>query len=230
MKKSFYILLGILLMAVSCKKDDLFGDAWSGTYDSSEYAGYEYMLRIADNLIVDNLKQIETAIFVQNTSTGNTSTRFNRSGSIWDSDCKWVVTHRGGSLEGLEITRAAADSTWTLKRDGKYDLGYGEECDFDTKYEMDVRMLRDTSSRASSDHFWWKVTLKECTRTEDEGFVAKISTLPGKTIDYQYGSFCNWSYCFGVLTMQVFKGEEVMDVARLQLNGTRNSSDYIRNL
>ena len=230
MKKTFYILLGILLMAVSCKKDDFFGNEWSGTYDSSEYAGYEYMLRIADNLIVDNLKQIETAIFVQNTSTGNTSTRFNRSGSIWDSDCKWVVTHRGGALEGLEITRAAADSTWTLKREGKYDLGYGDESNFDTKYEMDVRMMRDTSSRASTDHFWWLVTLKECTRTENDDYVAKFATLPGKSLEYVYGSFCSWNYCYGVLTMQVFKGTEVLDVARLQLNGVRDVSGYIRNL
>lgn len=230
MKKILFAVLGLLVLATSCKKEMNFYDEWSGTYNRGEYAGFDYMMRIADNLIVDNLKQIETAIYVQNNSTGNTSTRFERSGSIWDADCKWVVTRRGGSLTGLEITRAAADSTWTLKREGKYDLGYGEECDFDTKYEMDVRMMRDTSSRASADHFWWKVTLKECTRTEDDGFMAKLVTPAGTPLEYLYGTFCGWSYCYGVLTMQVFKGTEVMDVARLQLNGTRNDSSYIRNL
>lgn len=226
MKKISLIVLAVLLLG-SCSRDFLGSDnEWSGTYSGSEYAGYEYMMCVADNLIVDNLKQMEIALYVE--SQGSTSsTRFKFNGSIWTVGNEWTVAEKNRSLAGLKIKRAAADSTWTLSRNGKYSFNGNE---FDTDYEMDVRMHPDTSSRASNDHFWWDVTLKKCNRTEDMGYRSEITTPTGTVLEYTYGSMGGWAYCYGVLGMRVFKDEELVDVCRLQLTGNRYNNPYLRNL
>lgn len=226
MKKLAYILLGALLLA-SCDMSFL-DDEWSGTYIYGESAGMEYMFCVADNLVVDNLGQMETALFVDSIHS-TTSTRFETSGSIWDADCKWTVSKKGSVLPGLVITRAAADSTWNLKRTGKYAFPGGSE--FDTEYDMDVRMLKDTTSRPVEGHYWWQVTIKKCIRTEDNGYRAELITPTGSVLEYTYGrSMGTWGYCHGILSMMVYKNGELLDVARLQLNGTRYESKYLRDL
>lgn len=226
MKKIAIILLGILLIT-SCKKDFFSTDEWGGTYDYAEMAGCDYMLCVADNLIVDNLKQMETALFIE--SQGSTSsTRFVFNGSIWTVGNEWKVSDKSSLLPGMSIKRVAADSTWTLSRKGKYSFsGY----DFDTDYEMDIRMHPDTSGRATGDHFWWDVTLKKCNRTEDKGYRSEITTPAGSVLEYSYGTMGRWAYCYGVLGMKVYKDDELIDVARLQINGGRyNDLSYLHNL
>ena len=229
MKKIIIVLLGVLVLA-SCSKDS----DWSGSHSNGEYAGFEYMLCFADNLIVDNLKQMETALYIDANSTGGTSSRFERSGSVWDAGSVWTVTEKGGALKGLHISRAAADSTWTLSRNGKYSFfSYSrwndeDEYAFDTDYSFTVHMLQDTTAHPAADHYWWEVSVNKCERIEDQGYKAVISAT--SPILYTHGVFCSWEYCFGSLGMQVFKDGEIIDVARLQINGTRNDTSYIRNL
>lgn len=239
MKKTAIMIFAALLLC-SCNFDDA---EWGGTYSYGEYAGYEYMISVADNLIVDNLKQMEAALYV-NSMTGSTSSRFERSGELWSAGAKWTVTKKGGDLEGLHINKADADSTWTLARNGKYTFGsdydrYGyyyddddevEKHSFDTDYEMDVKMLPDTTAYAKSDHFWWKVTLKKCIRTEEKGYRAEFTTKADAPLVYTYGTFGNWNSCEGVLLMQVYKYSDVVDVARLELTGAKSGSQYIHNL
>lgn len=226
MKKIAFIILGVLLLA-SCKKEFLSSDEWSGTYDYAEMAGCEYMLCVADNLIVDNLKQMETALFIEGQGS-TSSTRFVFNGSIWTVGNEWKVSDKSSLLPGMSIKRTAADSTWTLTRKGKYSFS---GCEYDTDYEMDIRMHPDTSARAAGDHFWWDVTLKKCNRTEDKGYRSEITTPSGSVLEYTYGTMGRWAYCYGVLGMRVYKDDELIDVARLQLNGGRyNDASYLHNL
>lgn len=226
MKKIALIILGALLLG-SCSRDFLGSDYdWSGTYSGSEYAGYDYMMCVADNLIVDNLKQMETALAVEKRNTG-ISTRFEMDGSLWTVGSEWTVSQKSSLLAGLKIKRAAADSTWTLTRNDKYSFNGNE---FVTDYEMDVRMHPDTTSRASDGHFWWDVTLKKCSRNEDLGYRSEITTPSGSKLEYTYGSMNSWAYCFGILDMVVYKDDQPIDVARLQITGGRYNNTYLRNL
>ncbi len=232
MKKMFYILMAAVLM-VSCDKS--FYDEWSGTYSYGDMAGYDYMYAVAGSLIVDNIKEMETAIYVEANSPGSRSARFNRVGSIWDAGSRWTVTAKSAVLSGLLIEKAAADSTWTLTRNGKYPFmaGYNRDEDglnYGTSYKMKVKMLKDTSSFASPDHYWWEVSLKECSRSEDGGYRAEFTTPDAAPLVYSYGSFCSWSRCKGILGMQVFKDEEVIDVARMQFGGGSHDIIYVRGL
>ena len=237
MKKTAILTIAAILLC-SC---DLMDSEWGGTYNYGEYAGYEYMICVADNLIVDNLKQMETALYVNSLSDAGSS-RFECSGDLWNAGSKWTVTKKGGSLEGLHISRAAADSTWTLSRNGKYAFGYSYDkysyynddddarYEYNTDYEMDVKMLPDTTASARSDHFWWKVTLKKCIRTEEKGYKAELTTKDDAPLVYTYGTFCNWNFCDGVLLMKVYKNGDVVDFARLELTGAKSGSQYIHNL
>lgn len=224
MKKIAFVILSILALA-SCDRD-FFADEWSGTRDRSEWAGYDYMMCVANNLIVDNLKQLETALFIESQGSSS-STRFVFDGSLWTVGNEWEVSKKSSVLSGLKLKRVAADSTWTLYRKGLYSFNGNE---FDTDFEMDVRMHPDTSARATGDHFWWDVTLKKCTRTEDKGYRSEITTPTGTVLEYTHGNMGSWSFCYGVLGMRVFKDDELVDVTRLQLSGGRYDNSYLRNL
>ena len=236
MKKILFILLGTVAI-VSCS---LFDDEWYGSYNYGENAGREYVFCVANDLIVDNLKQIETAVYIDGLGTSSASTRFEHTASLWDAGSVWTVTKKGGNLAGLHITRAAADSTWILTRKGKYAFGSAgysyysddeDEYSFDTDYEMEVHMLPDTTATPSANHYWWEVNLKKCERVGEMGYKALFNTPAGTPLVYTYGSFGGgWAYCRGVLNMQVYKNGELVDVARLELDGTRNSANYLRNL
>lgn len=236
MKKTIFCIFAALAL-VSCTREYDKAE-WSGSYNYGEYAGREYMMCVADNLIVDNLKQMEAAIFIDSISS-ETSSRFDTGRkSIWASDAEWTVTNEdSGVLEGLKLKKAAADSTWTLSRKGKYPFGYYNSTMsdeslpnfYDTDYEMDVRMICAAEGKGMEDHYFWAVTLKKCERTEDKGYSSKIYST-GAPIEYTEGGFCAWDLCYGTLMMEVYKGGTLIDKARLQLIGTQGASAYIRNL
>jgi len=236
MKKTLFFGLAALALA-SCTKD-YYDAEWSGSYNYGEYAGRDYMMCVADNLIVDNLKQMEAAIFIDSISS-ETSSRFDTGGkSIWAADAEWTVTNEdSGVLEGLKLKKAAADSTWILTRNGKYPFGYYNSTMSDddlpnyyvTDYEMELRIICAAEGKGVEDHYFWAVTLKRCERTEEKGYTSKIYST-GSPIEYSEGNFCSWDLCYGTLMMEVRKDGRLIDKARLQLNGTRGASTYIRNL
>lgn len=237
MKKTFCIALAALSLC-ACTKEYYSSDEWSGSYNYGEYAGRDYMFCIADNLIVDNLKQMETAIFIDAISS-ETSSRFDTGGrSIWSDGAEWTVTNEdSGVLKGLKLKKAAADSTWILSRNDKYPFGYYNSTMSDdqlpnyyvTDYEMEVRMICDAEGKGMEDHYWWAVTLKKCERTEDKGYKSKTYST-GAPIEYLEGSFCSWNLCYGTLMMEVYRDAVLIDKARLQLIGSHSNSSYIRNL
>lgn len=228
MKKIIFTILAVATLA-SCQRDE-----WGGSYNHGDLSGRDYMVRIVDQLMVDNLKQLELAIFIDGNSEG-TSTRFTIEGPIWTAGSKWTVNKGENFLYGMVITKTGADSTWTMARSGKYSLGsYYYESDpnylprnFETSYEMQARMLADETS--SKDHHNWDLTLKNCVRTEDNGYKAVLYT-GGKPLTFSGGSFGGWSACHGILLMEVYKDGKLIDKARLELAGKQDSGSFIRNL
>lgn len=241
MKKTIFLLFAIFSLS-GCAK--YFNDnEWSGSYDYGENAGRIYMLNVANNLIVDNLKHMEIALFVDANSSG-TSGRFSYTGDIWTAGSEWTVTERDSYLTGLKIVKTAEDSTWTISRSGGYPFGYSYPYGhhyfgydgapepsnyFHTVYEMEIRMLPDHSSAKSPDHNPWRVSLTKFTRTEDKGYSSSLYT-GANYLEYTGGSLGGWSECHGILFMEVYKDKKLIDKARLQLDGGQGSGSYIRNL
>jgi|GEM_PF-506551 hypothetical protein len=239
MKKTIFLFFALLGLS-GCAK--YFSDSeWSGTYDYGENAGRSYMLTVANNVIVDNLKQMEIALFIDANSSG-TSGRFSSTGDVWTAGSVWTVIEEDTYLSGLKIVKEAEDSTWTLSRKGKYPFGYSYRYNyydyysgtrpsnyFDTEYKMEVRMLPDHSDYKPADHYPWRVKLTTFSRTEDKGYSSSLYT-GANHLDYKGGTLGGWDQCHGVLFMEVYKDKKIIDKARLQLEGSQGSGSYIRNL
>ena len=230
MKKIIFFLIAAAALS-SCER--IFdshrerGD-WSGTYNYGDNAGREYMVGVVNNLMVESLKQMELALVIDADDNG-TGTRFSADGDLWTAGSVWTLSGRETYLGGMKITKTAADSTWTLAREGKFPLsgGYYGGDFFDTSFEMEVRMKTD--SLATKTHHPWEVLLKKCVRTEDEGYKSSIYTKTDP-VKFTGGNLGYWNECRGILYMEVFKDGKLIDKARLELEGSQESGSYFRDL
>ena len=221
MKKIIYFLI-VILAAVSCDKSGM-NEVWGGSERMSNRPGEVYMRQIAENLLVDNLKELENAIYLD--SIGRASDRiYSKTGaSIQTVGSKWIL--KDDDLEGLEISMVA-DSTWQLKRNAKYEFenDRDDESDFRTDYTITAKQHRDTIGR-SRGHCAWRITVNG-TRYEDMGYKAQFSTQP----DFLFcgGKRGYWTSCRGLLQMEVTKNDKPVDRCTIEYFGRKNDYVYLR--
>lgn len=216
MKKYILLLMLLPLVAVSCYKGyDEREELYSGSSDYS--GGRSYMLHIANDLIVDNLKALESALYADKISSGGPMRSYDTNGiPLHAKGAVWTVKYISG-FEGLQIT-ALGDDSWQLDWDGDYALDGNT---FPTRYTLTATCL---STMSQSDHFDWEVGL-DGTRTERIGYSCHFWT--DKPLWYENSSRSDyWSSCSGLLMMEVFKDSKGIDGSTLQLRGAPSNAVY----
>ncbi len=216
----------MLLAAVSCSKDGQ-NDVWSGSEEEGNQDGKAYIRQIAEILIVDNLKELEQAIYRDSLGTAS-DRRYRKTGaSIRTVGSKWILKDDDRDLEGLEISMIA-DSTWQLKRDAKYEFegSWDSEAEFRTAYTITAKQQHDSLGR-SSGHCAWRLSVSG-SRYENKGYVADFETVP----DFLFsgGKLGSWNRCYGILMMDISKDGNPVDLCRIEYFGPRRSYAYLRGL
>ena len=214
MKKSA-IILTILILAVSCSKSE---DAFHGSGRSSSEIGRIYMLGIINDIVVDNLQQMENALFIS--ERDGTGASFDKGGkALTDDGAVWTLTREGSALKGLTITRQSED-TWLMERKGDYPI---LDVVYPTNYKMTV--VKGESQTAS--HYNWDVTITG-DRTEKEGYSCRFSSDGVLKFSYEKGNTSDWDKCQGYLMMSVKKNNEAVDEACLVLDGGQYDAVFRR--
>lgn len=213
MKKTV-ILLAILL-AASCSKNY---DAFSGSGRSTSETGRMYMIGIVNDVVVDNLQQLESALFIS--ERGADALSFNTGGKkLTDEGAVWTLTREGSVFNGLKITRTGENS-WEMERSGEYPiLGVI----YPTSYKISV--VRGSSKNAS--HYDWDVSLNG-KRTEKEGYACAFSSDGVLSFTYEKGNTADWNSCKGYLMMSVTKNNKAVDEACLVLDGGESEAAFRR--
>lgn len=184
----------------SCSKSSDF----SGSDGKVSYSIGPYMMCIADNLIVDNLKILEYSI---NKTDSKTS-------MIDPMDPSYRVP-------GVKIEKAAEDSTWIVSNK---DLDYWFlDTSYPTDYTITARMLPGDYNHFHS----WKVTV-EGARREKDGYSCRFATNE-EPLNYTIGSSeYSWSRCTGRLNMVVYKDNKPIDSIVMILRGGRDDYSLVR--
>ena len=222
-KKTILLCLALPLLLLSCSKGYNIGEEYyNGSNPGNKNAGRSYMLQLANDLVIDNLKTLENALYADRlgAAPGEESASYDKGGkSLREKGAVWTVTYQGG-LVGLVIT-ALGEDTWRLEWDGEYDLGGNA---YPTKYTLTATCLEEMQQKS---HFDWAVEL-DGTRTEREGYSCHFWTK--KTLWYEVmdRSYAGWYSCNGLLVMIVQKNGKGLDSSSLELRGTPNEAQYRR--
>ncbi len=221
MKKIGTILA--VLLACACSRYDY--DHFNGTPDYRQEIGEQYTRNIVEYLLIDNLRAMEKALGYDALSSSvagkvGSSDSYRTGGlSIWSSEARWTV-NAVEPVEGVQIRRAHADSTWSLTRDADYRLGGNP---YPTRYAMTVRML----GRNPSGYADWAVSLKG-ERTERKGYSCKFDTPDAMT--FVAGGSDDWVRCEGRLFVEVFRNGTKVDKCCIQYSGGRPDYQFINGL
>ncbi len=222
------ILFGALLLAafISCSRDER-NDVWEGSDVRGSQPGEAYIRQISEYLIVDNLKELEQAIYRDSLGTA-TNRRYIKNGeSIRTVGSSWILKDDERDLEGLEISMIA-DSTWHLRFDDEYEFEgrYDSDAEFRTAYTITAKQQHDSLGR-SRGHCAWRISI-EGTRYENKGYVADFRTAPDFL--FKGGVIGSWTSCTGILLMDVSKKGNSVDLCRIEYFGSRRNYVYMRGL
>ena len=189
MKKILLLTIAAVAAATlssCCKSDD-----FSGSDGDVSYQMGPYMMCIADDLVIDNLKVLEYQVETKSTSL-DPSFR----------------------LPGVKVEKAAEDSTWIISNKN-FDfemLGVY----YPTDYIIKARMLPGTNKTYHD----WKVSI-EGSRQEKDGYGCEFGTdKDGLTYlvgDAEY----SWGRCIGNLNMIVRKDGKSIDAIVMVLRGDK---------
>lgn len=199
------VIAATIIAASSCSKAE---KEFSGSDGEVTYSMGPYMMCIANNLIVDNLKILEYKIKGKANIQSKTS----------------VMTPDDPSyrMPGVKVEKAAEDSTWIVSNK---DLEYwflGDDS-YPTDYTITARMLPGDYSHFHS----WKVTIVG-ERREQKGYSCKFTT-PEAPLFYTIGdSGYSWSSCKGNLNMIVYKDGKAIDSIVMTLRGGLDDYRLIR--
>ena len=208
--KKVLTVLAFLCLILSCSKYyDYVEGGFNGSGRSGNGSCRTYMLGIVNDLVVDNLQQIENALFISERETNSMS--FDMGGkALTEEGAVWILKRENSSLSGLKITCKGKD-TWLMERSGDYPI---LSSTYPTEYSMTV--VRSKGEIES--HYNWDVTLNG-KRNEKEGYACSFSSDGPLKFTYVSGSTSNWSSCTGYLMMSVTKNSTLVDEACLILNG-----------
>ncbi len=200
MKRNITYLL-ILLTILSCSRESR---DFSGSDKIDPELSY-YMMDIADNLVVDNLKALE-----RNLASGSAKTQAQTS-----------VKEYSDALPGLRIDKAEGDSTWILTNE---DLDYKlNDKSYPTSYTITARMLPKTAHTFHD----WEVSV-DGSRTERKGYSCTFTTNDRPlTYSADYSGY-SWSTCHGTLLMFIYKDNVQVDALALSLRGDKYNSTVNR--
>ncbi len=209
MKKilTFATLIASTIIAVSsCSKAER---KFSGSDGEVTYSIGPYMMCIADNLIVDNLKILEYKIL------GVKPEIQSRTSEVEPLDPSY-------RMPGVKIEKAAEDSTWVISNK---DLDYwflGDDS-YPTDYTITARMLPGDYAHFHS----WKVTVNG-ERREQKGYSCKFTTSE-TPLTYTIGdSEYSWGSCKGQLNMIVYRDGKAIDSIAMILRGSRDDYSLVR--
>ena len=220
------ILFAIIISAslCACKKESSFyyDSEFTGTYSYNSTAGCNYLMAVATELLVDNLRAMENALEFNSfgsVSNSRTSAYHSNGKDLWTPGAEWEVT-AVTAIKGVKISKDSADSTWTLTRSGNYDINGNI---YPTEYSITLRM-----HKGAGYHYDWEVS-GNGTRTENKGYGCRFWT--DGPVNYVVGeSGYNWSGAFGTIWMEVNCYDETVDKAFLRFNGSTSDYRYMRGL
>ncbi len=209
MKKilSFAAVAAATIIAVSsCSKAQT---DFAGSDGNVTYSIGPYMMCIADNLIVDNLKILECRI-------GGGKLDIQSKTSVED---PLDPSYR---MPGVKVEKAAEDSTWIISNKNM-DYWFLGDDSYPTDYTITARMLPGDYAHFHS----WKVTVKG-ERRERESYSCKFTT-PETPLIYTIGDTgYSWSSCQGQLNMIVYRDGKAIDSIAMILRGSRDDYSLAR--
>lgn len=193
-----------ILAASSCSKAE---KEFSGSDGDVTYSIGPYMMCIADNLIVDNLKMLEYQI--------NDNVKVQSKTSVMTLD---DPSYR---VPGAKVEKAAEDSTWTVSNQN---LDYWFlNTSYPTDYTITARMLPGNYNHFHS----WKVSI-EGARREKDGYSCRFSTNKDPLIYSVGSSEYSWGSCTGHLNMIVYKDGDAIDSIIMVLRGEHGDYSLVR--
>ncbi|MBO4595202.1 MAG: hypothetical protein J5632_01130 [Bacteroidales bacterium] len=222
--KKFLLIALASIAASSCSRDDM-NDVWKGSDSKGGEPGEAYMRQISEYLIVDNLLELEQAIYLDSLGQASDNRYAKTGASIRTVGSKWVLRNDQRGLTGMEITMTA-DSTWQMKRNNRYLFPDDRTASYKTDYTITAKQQHDTLGR-SRGHCAWNVTLT-ATRTEDQSYKAEFNTQPD--LLFSGGRQGWWARCKGVLQMDVTKNGNYVDRCTIEYNGGQRDYIYLRGL
>ena len=200
------VIAAAILAASSCIKAER---DFSGSYGEVTYSIGPYMMCIADNLIVDNLKILEYK------TLGTKPDIQSKTSEVEPLDPSY-------RMPGVKIEKAAEDSTWVISNKGLEYWFLGDDS-YPTDYTITARMLPGDYNHFHS----WKVTVNG-ERREQKGYSCKFST-PETPLTYTIGdSEYTWGSCQGKLNMLVYKDGKAIDSIVMALWGGRDDYSLVR--
>lgn len=213
--------LALPFLLLSCTKGYIDEDvSYTGT-GIGNGGGRTYMLLITNDLVVDNLKTLENALYADQLGISpDKSVSYDTGGkSLREKGAVWTLKYMSG-FEGLRMTALGEDS-WLLEWDGDFDLGNNT---YPTRYAL-TATCRDDMTQLS--HFDWEVAL-DGTRTERDGYACHFWTENPLWYEVQGKSDEYWSSCTGLLVMEVTKNGKSIDGSTLQMKGYPSDAIYRR--
>ena len=208
----------MLAITVACAKWSDFAGSYGSFYGTSP--GESYLLTLADNLPVDNLRQIEKAL-LYNDYFEYESRQYETGGKQVDQvGAQWICNDIS-SIKGVVI-RCTADGEWTMSRSGDYLLNAGKE--FLTEYTMILK-----KGDGADGHYDWTVTLIG-TRREDNGYLCHFWTEDGESLVFSRGASMFWESCRGKIMMEVTRNGRFIDKALLDFKDGKDKYVYINGL
>ncbi|HBN01099.1 MAG TPA: hypothetical protein DD383_00445 [Rikenellaceae bacterium] len=209
MKKilSFAAVAAATIIAVSsCSKAQT---DFAGSDGNVTYSIGPYMMCIADNLIVDNLKILECRI-------GGGKLDIQSKTSVED---PLDPSYR---MPGVKVEKAAEDSTWIISNKNM-DYWFLGDDSYPTDYTITARMLPGDYNHFHS----WKVSING-ERREQKGYSCKFTT-PETPLIYTIGDTgYSWSSCQGQLNMIVYRDGKAIDSIAMILRGSRDDYSLAR--
>ena len=199
------VFAAAILTVSSCSKAER---EFAGSDGEVSYSMGPYMMCIANNLIVDNLKILEYKINGKANIQSKTSVMRPHDPSY--------------RIPGVKVEKAAEDSTWIVSNKN-LEYWFLGDSSYPTDYTITARMLPGDYNHFHS----WKVTI-EGERREQKGYSCKFST-PEEPLTYTIGDTgYSWGSCKGQLNMLVYKDGKAIDSIVMILRGGLDDYSLVR--